>query len=70
MSIVPTPRGRPRPSPRSIPSLKGNWTAWRCGSTPNVSLVDLTVEVEKGGEGNYAKREINAALKAASQREN
>jgi len=47
-----------------IPALKGklNGTAVRV-PTPNVSLVDLTVELEKDA----TKAEINAAFKAAAE---
>lgn len=64
MSIVPTSTGAAKAVAEVIPSLKGklDGLALRV-PTPNVSLVDLTVEVEKA----TTAKEINAALKAASE---
>ncbi|MDO9515338.1 MAG: type I glyceraldehyde-3-phosphate dehydrogenase, partial [Syntrophales bacterium] len=64
MSIVPTSTGAAKAVAEVIPSLKGklDGLALRV-PTPNVSLVDLTVEVEKA----TSVDEVNAALKAASE---
>ena len=64
MSIVPTSTGAAKAVAEVIPSLKGklDGLALRV-PTPNVSLVDLTVEVEKA----TTAEEVNAALKAASE---
>lgn len=64
MSIVPTSTGAAKAVAEVIPSLKGklDGLALRV-PTPNVSLVDLTVEVEKA----TTAEEVNAALKAAAE---
>ncbi|MBW2674137.1 MAG: type I glyceraldehyde-3-phosphate dehydrogenase [Deltaproteobacteria bacterium] len=64
MSIVPTSTGAAKAVAEVIPSLKGklDGLALRV-PTPNVSLVDLTVEIEKA----TTAEEVNAALKAASE---
>ena len=64
MSIVPTSTGAAKAVAEVIPSLKGklDGLALRV-PTPNVSLVDLTVEVERG----TTVDEVNAALKSASE---
>jgi glyceraldehyde 3-phosphate dehydrogenase len=64
MSIVPTSTGAAKAVAEVIPSLKGklDGLALRV-PTPNVSLVDLTVEVEKATTAD----EVNAALKSASE---
>ena len=64
MSIVPTSTGAAKAVAEVIPSLKGklDGLALRV-PTPNVSLVDLTVEVKKA----TTAEEVNAALKAASE---
>ncbi|MCD6486571.1 MAG: type I glyceraldehyde-3-phosphate dehydrogenase [Syntrophobacterales bacterium] len=66
MSIVPTSTGAAKAVTEVIPSLKGklDGLALRV-PTPNVSLVDLTVEVEK----TVTADEINSALKSASEGE-
>ena len=63
MSIVPTSTGAAKAVAEVIPTLKGklDGLALRV-PTPNVSLVDLTVEVEK----TTTAEEINAALKTAA----
>jgi len=64
MSIVPTSTGAAKAVAEVIPSLKGklDGLALRV-PTPNVSLVDLTVEVKK----TTTVDEVNAALKTASE---
>jgi len=64
MSIVPTSTGAAKAVAEVIPSLKGklDGLALRV-PTPNVSLVDLTVEVKKA----TTVDEVNAALKTASE---
>jgi len=64
MSIVPTSTGAAKAVAEVIPSLKGklDGLALRV-PTPNVSLVDLTVEVKKA----TTVEEVNAALKAVSK---
>ncbi|MBW2630232.1 MAG: type I glyceraldehyde-3-phosphate dehydrogenase [Deltaproteobacteria bacterium] len=66
MSIVPTSTGAAKAVTEVIPSLQGklDGLALRV-PTPNVSLVDLTVEVEKA----VTADEINSALKSASEGE-
>ena len=64
LSIVPTSTGVATAVGEVIPDLKGklNGIALRV-PTPNVSLVDLAVEVERP----VTVKEVNGALKAASQ---
>jgi len=64
MSIVPTSTGAAKAVAEVIPALKGklDGLALRV-PTPNVSLVDLTVEVEKA----TTVDEVNAALKLAAE---
>ncbi|MEW5773692.1 MAG: type I glyceraldehyde-3-phosphate dehydrogenase [Thermodesulfobacteriota bacterium] len=64
MSIIPTTTGAAKAVTDVIPALKGklDGMAMRV-PTPNVSLVDLVLEVEKP----TSKEEVNAALKAAAQ---
>jgi len=64
MSIVPTSTGAAKAVTEVIPSLQGklDGLALRV-PTPNVSLVDLTVEVEQA----VTEETINAALKSASE---
>jgi glyceraldehyde 3-phosphate dehydrogenase len=63
LSMIPASTGAAKAVAEVIPALKGklNGTAVRV-PTPNVSLVDLTVELEK----DVSKDEINAAFKAAA----
>ncbi len=63
LSMIPSSTGAAKAVAEVIPALKGklNGTAVRV-PTPNVSLVDLTVELEKEA----TKDEINAAFKAAA----
>jgi glyceraldehyde 3-phosphate dehydrogenase len=63
LSMIPSSTGAAKAVAEVIPALKGklNGTAVRV-PTPNVSLVDLTVELEK----ETTKDEINAAFKAAA----
>ncbi len=63
MSIVPTSTGAAKAVAEVIPSLQGklDGLALRV-PTPNVSLVDLTIEVEKA----VTVDEVNSALKSAS----
>ena len=64
LSMIPSSTGAAKAVAEVIPALKGklNGTAVRV-PTPNVSLVDLTVELEK----ETTKAEINAAFKAAAE---
>lgn len=64
LSIIPTSTGAATAVGEVIPDLKGklNGIALRV-PTPNVSLVDLAVEVERS----VTVKEVNGALKAASQ---
>ncbi|MBW2598790.1 MAG: type I glyceraldehyde-3-phosphate dehydrogenase [Deltaproteobacteria bacterium] len=64
MSVVPTSTGAAKAVAEVIPSLQGklDGLALRV-PTPNVSLVDLTVEVEK----EVTADEVNSALKSASE---
>src|SRR6202165_3510368 len=64
LSMIPTSTGAAKAVAEVIPELKGklNGTAVRV-PTPNVSLVDLTVETEKP----VTAESINAAFKAAAQ---
>src|SRR5512135_3194191 len=63
LSMIPSTTGAAKAVAEVIPELKGklNGTAVRV-PTPNVSLVDLTAELEK----EVSKDEINAAFKAAA----
>jgi glyceraldehyde 3-phosphate dehydrogenase len=63
LSMIPSTTGAAKAVAEVIPALKGklNGTSVRV-PTPNVSLVDLTVELEKEA----SKQEINAAFKAAA----
>jgi glyceraldehyde 3-phosphate dehydrogenase len=63
MSMIPSTTGAAKAVAEVIPELKGklNGTAVRV-PTPNVSLVDLTVELEKAA----TVEQINAAFKAAA----
>jgi len=63
LSMIPSSTGAAKAVAEVIPALKGklNGTAVRV-PTPNVSLVDLTVELEK----ETTKDEINAAFRAAA----
>ncbi len=64
MSIIPTTTGAAKAVALVLPELKGklNGFAMRV-PTPNVSVVDLVVELEKAASA----EEINAALKAAAE---
>ncbi len=64
MSIVPTSTGAAKAVAEVIPSLKGklDGLALRV-PTPNVSLVDLTVEIKESANA----EQINAALKSAAE---
>jgi len=66
MSMIPTTTGAAKAVTEVIPALKGklNGMAIRV-PTPNVSLVDLTVELEK----EVTKEDLNNALKKASENE-
>jgi glyceraldehyde 3-phosphate dehydrogenase len=64
LSMIPASTGAARAVAEVIPELKGklNGTAVRV-PTPNVSLVDLTVELEKPATA----QQVNAAFKAAAE---
>lgn len=64
MSIIPTSTGAAKAVTQVIPEVEGklDGMAMRV-PTPNVSLVDLVVELEK----NVTVEEVNAALKAAAE---
>jgi glyceraldehyde 3-phosphate dehydrogenase len=64
LSMIPSSTGAAKAVAEVIPELKGklNGTAVRV-PTPNVSLVDLTVELEK----NASAEDINKAFKAAAE---
>lgn len=66
MSIIPTTTGAAKAVALVLPELKGklNGFAMRV-PTPNVSVVDLVVELEKSANA----EEINAALKEAAENE-
>ncbi|WP_461833451.1 type I glyceraldehyde-3-phosphate dehydrogenase [Desulfothermus sp.] len=66
MSMIPTTTGAAKAVTEVIPALKGklNGMAIRV-PTPNVSLVDLTVELEK----EVTKEDLNNTLKKASENE-
>lgn len=64
LSIIPTTTGAASAVGEVIPELKGKLDGLAVRvPTPNVSLVDLTVELKKGATAS----EINAAFKAASE---
>ncbi len=64
MSMIPTTTGAARVVTQVIPELEGKLDGMAIRvPTPNVSLVDLVVEVEK----NTNALEVNQALKAASE---
>ncbi len=66
LSMIPTSTGAAKAIAEVIPELKGKLHGMAVRvPTPNVSLVDVTFEVEK----NTTAEEVNAALKAASQNE-
>jgi glyceraldehyde 3-phosphate dehydrogenase len=64
MSMIPTTTGAARAVSLVLPELKGklDGMAMRV-PTPNVSVVDLTCEVER----EVTKEEVNAALRAAAE---
>ena len=64
MSMIPTTTGAARAVALVLPELKGklDGMAMRV-PTPNVSIVDLTCEVER----DVTKEEVNAALRAAAE---
>lgn len=67
LSMIPTTTGAAKAVGLVLPELKGrlNGLSIRV-PTPNVSLIDLVVNVEKKG---LSKEEVNAALKAACEGE-
>jgi glyceraldehyde 3-phosphate dehydrogenase len=66
MSMVPTTTGAARAATEVIPSLKGKLDGLAVRvPTPNVSLIDLTVDLASEA----SREEINQALKRASQGE-
>lgn len=65
LSMIPTTTGAAKAVTLVIPELKGKLDGMAIRvPTPNVSLVDLVVEVEKG----TTKEEVNAALKGAANK--
>lgn len=66
MSMIPTSTGAAKAVGLVLPELKGKLTGYAVRvPTPNVSLVDLTVELAKPA----TKEEINAAMKKAADGE-
>ncbi|MDT8904083.1 ArsJ-associated glyceraldehyde-3-phosphate dehydrogenase [Anaeroselena agilis] len=66
MSIIPTTTGAAKAVALVLPELKGKLNGFSLRvPTPNVSITDLVVEVEKA----TTVEEVNAALKAASENE-
>jgi len=64
MSMVPTTTGAARAVSLVLPSLKGKLDGFATRvPTPDASMVDLTVELEKS----VTKEEVNAAMKAAAE---
>lgn len=64
MNIVPTTTGAAKAVTEVLPALKGKLDGMSLRvPTPNVSLVDMTLEVEKP----TTKAEVNAAIKAAAE---
>jgi glyceraldehyde 3-phosphate dehydrogenase len=64
MSIVPTTTGAAKAVALVLPELKGKMDGFATRvPTPDASMVDLTVELEKS----VTKEEVNAAMKAAAQ---
>lgn len=64
VSMIPTTTGAAKTVGEVIPALKGKLDGYAVRvPTPNVSLTDLTVNLEKAA----TKEEINAALKEASE---
>lgn len=64
VSMIPTSTGAAKAVGLVLPELKGKLTGYAVRvPTPNVSLVDLTVELGKAA----TKEEINAAMKAAAE---
>ena len=64
MSMIPTTTGAAKTVGEIIPELKGKLDGYSVRvPTPNVSLTDLTVTLEKQA----SKEEVNAALKEASE---
>ena len=63
MSMIPTSTGAPKAVGLVLPELKGKLNGYAVRvPTPNVSLVDLTINLKKEA----TKEEINAAVKAAA----
>ena len=66
LSIIPTTTGAAKAVSLVLPELKGKLNGFSLRvPTPNVSITDLVVEVEKP----TTVEEVNAALKAASEKE-
>lgn len=65
-SMIPTTTGAASAVAKVLPQLEGKLDGMAIRvPTPNVSLVDLVVELDK----NVTKEDVNAALKAASEQE-
>lgn len=66
MSMIPTTTGAAKAATQVIPALKGKLDGMAVRvPTPNVSLVDLVVELEKS----TSSKEVNAVLKQAAEKE-
>jgi glyceraldehyde 3-phosphate dehydrogenase len=64
LSIIPTTTGAARAIGLVLPALKGKLDGFALRvPTPNVSIVDLVVEVDKS----TSKAEVNAAMKKAAE---
>ncbi|ADD69667.1 glyceraldehyde-3-phosphate dehydrogenase, type I [Denitrovibrio acetiphilus DSM 12809] len=64
MSMIPTSTGAAKAVGLVLPEMKGKLSGYAVRvPTPNVSLVDLTVNLEK----DVTKEEVNAAIKKASE---
>lgn len=67
LSIIPTTTGAAKAVALVLPELKGKLNGYSLRvPTPNVSIVDLVVELAKSG---VTKEDINGALKAAAEGE-
>ena len=66
LSMIPTTTGAAKAVAKVLPQLEGKLNGFAVRvPTPNVSMVDLVVDLKK----NVTKEEVNAAFKAASENE-